>query len=311
MDWLRSRVLLVPALLLGMAGCSGCDRDPALPLVSLDPPLRAQPAAARSSDGVYRIGAAPIFSPVTGFEQYAPLMEYLSDRLGRPVAVTQRSSYFEINEMVRSGELVCAFVCTGALLFNGDGLEPLVSPIIDGTPEYRAVCLVPRDSPAQRLEDLAGGAFAVTDPLSLTGRAYIQSRLTELGSEPDRFFQRVVQVEGHDTLIRLVSSGAVDGGCVSSLVLSGLTDHEPELASQLRVIEESSGFAAPPVIVSESLDPKIREELLAALLGMGKHGEGQLALEALGIERFEPSTDSLYAETRERLVGREAKEPAP
>lgn len=311
MDWLRTWALLLLALLLATAGSSGCDRDPELPLVSLDPPLRAQPAAPEASDGVYRIGAAPIFSPVTGFEQYAPLIEYLSDRLGRPVAFTQRSSYFEINEMVRSGELVCAFVCTGALLFNGDGLEPLVTPVIDGAPEYRAICLVQRDSPAQRLEDLAGGAFAVTDPLSLTGRAYIQARLGELGSDPDRFFQRVVQVEGHDTLIQLVSSGVVDGGCVSSLVLSGLADHEPALASQLRVLEESAGFAAPPVIVSESIDPKVREELRAALTGMGEHDAGRLALDALGVERFEHPAEELYETTREGLLGRDSKAPVP
>ncbi len=311
MEGPRNRVLLCLALLLGVTGSGACDRDQELPLVSLAPPLRAPSPDPEYQDGVYRIGAAPIFSPVTGFEQYAPTTEYLSERLGRPVAFTQRSTYFEINEMVRAGELVSAFVCTGALLFNGEGLEPLVTPVIEGAPEYRAVCLVPRDSPARRLEDLAGAAFAVTDPLSLTGRAYIHHRLSELGTDPDRFFQRVVQAEGHDTLVRLVSTGAVDGGCVNSLVLAGLADHEPELANQLRVLEESGAFAAPPAIVSESLDPRIREELRAALVGMALDEEGRAALDALGIERFDPPALELYEATRETFLGRDDRNIEP
>jgi len=251
---------------------------------------------------VYRIGAAPIFSPVTGFEQYAPLIEYLSGEMGRSVAFAQRSTYFEINEMVRSGELLAAFVCTGSLLFNGDGLVPLVTPVIDGLPEYRAVCVVSRRSPARSLEDLAGASFAVTDPLSLTGRAYIQARVRQLGADPDRYFQRLVQVEGHDTLLRLVASEAVDGGCVNSLVLSGLGEVDPALAAELTVLEESPAYTAPPVVVSATMDPALKETLRAALLGMSDDPAGRAALEALGIDRFEPASDTLYEATRDQFV---------
>ena len=311
MNRFRTWAPLTLVLLPLWAGSVGCDRQPELPLVSLDPPLRAQTAEPRAPDGVLRIGAAPIFSPVTGFEQYAPMMEYLSERLGQPVAFTQRSTYFEINEMVRAGELVGAFVCTGALLFNGEGLEPLVTPVIDNAPEYRAVCLVPRGSPAARLEQLAGAEFGVTDPLSLSGRAYVHSRLLELGSDPDRFFNRVVQVEGHDALIRLVATGELDGGCVNSLVLAGLAEHEPELAGQLQILEESAPFAAPPVIVAENLDPRVREELFFALVSASRDEAGRAALDALGVDRFDLPPLELYEASRQRLDGEGARESEP
>ena len=284
--------------LLAAVGCGG---NAELPLVSLEPPLRPQAARPGREPEAVRIGAAPIFSPVPGFEQFSPLVAYLASVLERPVAFVQRSSYAEVNEMVRTGALDCAITCSGAFVFDDQGLDALVVPVIDGDPRYRAVCVVPAGSEAKKLEDLRNASVAVTDPLSFTGRAYLFARALQLGAPAEEFFARVIQVEGHDALLDLVAGGTVGGGCVNSMVMEGLLRQMPDLASQLRVVERSEPFGAPPVIVSEGLDPALRASLRAAFEQMSGDPEGLRILNDLGVDRFEVPAPGLYADLAEFL----------
>ena len=281
---------LAAALVVGCAG-----KDPDLPFVSLESPLETDTPAVTEHEVPYRIGVASIFAPVTAFQQFAGTMTYLAEAIDRPVDMVQRPTYFEINEMVRAGDLHCAFICSGAYVLNSEGLEVLVTPVIHGRQEYGAVCVVSAVNPAGHLEDLEGASFALTDPLSFTGRAYVARRLAGLGSTPDDFFSRTLQVEGHDTALHLVAAGSVDGGCVNSMVHERVQALEPSLTQQVRVFEESPMYGAPPVVVSATLPEAEKSALLRAFERMEEDPGGLVAIEQLGVERFEAPAADLYA----------------
>jgi phosphonate transport system substrate-binding protein len=301
-------LMFLGALAFGLTGCPPAAEE--TPFVSLEPPLRAATADPDPEQQVIRVGVAPIFSPVAAYEQFAGLTSYLTTVLDQPVELVQRPTYFEINELVRSGDLSCAFVCSGAYVLNGEGLDVLVTPVIDGEPRYSAVCVVPALSSAQSLDDLAGATFAVSDPLSFTGRAYVARRLADSGTTPDRFFGRVLHAEGHDKVLQLVSSGNADGACINSMVHAKLAHVDPEMVDRLRVIERSSDFGAPPVVVSTRAPIAVRERLQGAFEGMASTPEGAAVLAELGVERFERSRAELYAELGEYLT-QSVGDPSP
>jgi phosphonate transport system substrate-binding protein len=289
------RTLALTAVVL--PACSG---DGELPFVSLEPPLEASEPVAASPDRL-RVGIAPVLSAVPSFEHYNPLVEALAARVGRATAYVQRGTYHEINELTRRGAVDLAFVCVGPWILNGEGLELLVVPEIGGSPSYNAVCLTQAGREVSGYADLKGASFGFTDTLSFTGRAYTLARLAELGTTPEELFERTVQVEGHDVLVHLIASGEVDAGCVSSQVFDQFRADEPELVASLSVFERSGPHGTPPVLVSEKIDPTLRDQLQDALIGLDDDPQGKALLELLHVDRFILPPPGLYDETRRFL----------
>jgi phosphonate transport system substrate-binding protein len=195
-------------------------------------------------------------------------------------------------------------------LLNGVGLEVLVVPVIDGAPLYRVACVVQQDSPATRLYELGGAVFAVTDPLSFSGRAFMQRRLRDLGTSPEEFFSSTVQVEGHDAALQLVANGTVDGACVNQMVLDDMVRDNPALAAQLRMIEQSDAFGAPPVVVNQDIEPQLKLRLADAFIQMAADTAGRVVLDGLGIDGFEVPPAGLYDDL-ERFLSRSVTEERP
>ena len=277
-----------------------CTGDNDLPYVNLEPPLEASAPVGQAPDRL-RVGIAPVLSAIPSFEHYNPVVEWIAHQTGRPAAYVQRGTYHEINEFTRRGAVDLAFVCTGPWLLNGEGLELLVVPEIHGSPTYNAVCLTQAGSGASSLDDLRGNSFGFTDTLSLSGRAYTRARLAQLGTTPEAFFERTVQVEGHDVLIHLVATGEVGGGCVNSVVFDHFAADEPELMARLEVYERSGPLGAPPVLVSEKIDPQLRKELERALTSLDEDPKGKVLLANLNIDRFVLPPPGLYDDTRALL----------
>jgi phosphonate transport system substrate-binding protein len=231
------------------------------------------------------------------------LLNYLSDKLGRPVELVQRRTYLEINDLVENGEVDLAFVCTSAYVAGHDkfGMELLAAPQVDNETVYYSLLIVPSSSAARGMTDLRDKNFAFTDPISLSGRMYPTWVVQGLGSSPERFFASTFFTYSHDEAIHAVAYGLADGAAVDSLVYEFALTREPSLAQKVRVIHRSPAFGIPPIVVSPSLRPQIKAELQAVLLAMSDDPQGQAALQAIGIETFVTLDDSVYNDVRTLL----------
>lgn len=151
----------------------------------------------------------PSFPPKGTVESYQSLLDYLSAQLHRPVESVQRRTYAEVNDLVESGDVDVAFVCTSAYIAGYDrfGMELLAAPQVNGETVYYSLLIVPVDSPAQTLADLRGKVFAFTDPMSNTGRMYPTFLVNQLGNTPEEFFTRTFFTYSHDDAIRAVADG--------------------------------------------------------------------------------------------------------
>jgi len=247
-----------------------------------------------------RVAVAAVLSPETTFDIYGPVLDVLSQAMDRPVELLQRSTYAEINELIRTGQADIAFICGGAFV-EGERehyMELLVAPQVGGEITYHSLVLVPADSPAQSLKELRGKRFAFTDPLSNSGRLYIMYWLCQRGETPDTFFKETIFTYSHDNSVHAVADGIVDGAAVDSLVYSYLLKQDPTLAQRTRVIHTSPAFGIPPVVVHPDLDPELKAQLRDALVNMRHSGQGRIALRSLHVDGFTLVSANLYNDIR-------------
>lgn len=265
-----------------------------------------QPLPVRYNEGVVplRVSVAAVISPQGTAESYQPLLDYLGESLDRPVELVQRRTYQETNDLIESGAVDVAFVCTSAYITGHDnfGMALLAGPEVRGETVYYSILIVPKDSAAASIGDLEGKVFAFTDPMSYSGRVYPTYLVQQLGQTPGTFFARTFFTYSHDDAIYSVADGVVDGAAVDSLVFDFVLERDPLLAERIRVIHRSPPFGIPPVVVSPTMRPQQRAVLQQALLNMNHNSGGTKALQALGLERFVLIDDSAYDSARQ-IVG--------
>ncbi|HKZ51595.1 MAG TPA: phosphate/phosphite/phosphonate ABC transporter substrate-binding protein [Dehalococcoidia bacterium] len=259
----------------------------------------SQPAPPRSD--IIRMAVAPVLSPLPTFSLYQELLEYLGRKLGTPVALVQGKTYAEINDLVRSGDVTLAFVCTNPYVQGQEefGMELLVAPEVAGAASYYSLLIVRRDLPDASLRELRGRTFAFSDPLSNSGRLVPLYQLALLGETPERFFSRSIFTYSHDRSVRAVAEGIVDGAAVDSLVYDYMARTEPEVVAKTRVIERWGPFGINPVVVNPRLDPNLKARLRDLLLAMGRDPEGKAILQKLMVDRFVVPDDQIYDPVRE------------
>jgi phosphonate transport system substrate-binding protein len=249
------------------------------------------------------IAVAAMFSPEETLSVYQELMDYIGARLGRPVELKQRRTYQEVNDLLGTGKLDAAILCSGPYVHahRQYGVELLAVPVISGHPTYRSYIIVPQSSTAASLMELHQKRFAFTDPLSTSGYLYPVYALASQGRQPASFFTKTLFTYSHDNSIEAVAEGVVDGAAVDSLIYDYLESSNPALVTRTRVVQRSPPFGAQPVAVPRELDPATRGALRRLLLGMDHDPAAQGILRKLGVERFIAGEDRLYNGVREML----------
>lgn len=287
-------------LFLALFILSSCAAPLAAASVNLSD-LRPLPGVSATAVKPLRVAVAAIISPKGTVDSYGPLLNYLGAELDRPVELVQRRTYGEVNDLVQSGEVDVAFVCTSAYIVGEREFEMqlLAAPQVMGDTVYHSLLIVPADSPAQNMADLRDGVFAFTDPISTSGRNYPIWLVQQMGETPENFFSRTFYTYSHDDAIRAVANHVADGAAVDSLVYAFALEREPELAQKTRVIHQSPAFGIPPVVVSPEARPQLVADLQAALLQMNETAAGQAALQAAGMDGFVLIEDAVYQSVRE------------
>jgi len=293
----RSLLLAIPLSLVLLS----CADD--APQVSLHSPP-APAAADQPVEQRVRIAVGGMITPREGMARYRELLRYVHDKIGVKVEYVDREGYAEINELLRTGRLEAAFVCSGPYVQGHAefGLELLAAPQAYGQTVYFSYIIVPTDSPARTLADLRGTRFAFTDPLSNTGKLAPTYMLAQMGETPQGFFREFVFTKAHDQSIKAVAKGLVDGAAVDSIIWEYLNATHPELTSQTRILQKSPPYGIPPVAVPGNLAPELKAKLRDALLQAHTDPRGREILQGMRVDRFVPIADSAYDSVREMQV---------
>lgn len=262
------------------------------------PGVEAAPLT-QPAEGELRVAVAALLSPRRSLSAHGPLLDVLASRLGRPIRVVQRRTYAEVNELLTDGSAQFGFICSGAFVEAEDqGVQLLVAPVVSGARTYHSLIIARSGLQATSLTDLRGHSFAFTDPLSNSGCLYPSALLAERGTPPTSFFSRVLWTGSHEGSIEAVAHGFVDAAAVDDLVYNYLREQEPELVSRTRILLTSPPFGSQPVVASPRVPEALARQVKKILLDLPNERVGRLALESLGIDRFEEARSEDYAPVR-------------
>ncbi len=263
-------------------------------------PPNSNSANSEASDNLLRVAFTGVLSPGKTVEYYQELLAYIGQVMDRQVTLQLKATYSEINDLIKNQRIDVAFVCTLPYVTGNEdfGLELLVAPQMYGETVYYSYLIVPEESSATGLSDLKNASFAFSDPLSNSGHLAPTYQLSRLGETPASFFSRYIFTYSHDNSIVAVADRLVDGAAVNSLVYDQLIADNPELAARTRVIDIWGPYGIPPVVVSPTIDPQLKQELQDLFINLHHTDAGAAILSKLAIDRFVIVPDDIYNSVR-------------
>ena len=251
-------------------------------------PQEAQPAAEEPADKPLRIAFASVMSPKETRQVYQQIVNYISQQENRPAILVQRRTYEELNALLANGDADIAFLSTGAYAaYQGhETIELLAMTETDGSSYYQTYIITPADSDITDFSQLQGRVFAFTDPLSYSGCLAVNFRLAQQGTTPDQFFKRFFYTHGHDKSIWAVANHLADAAGVDSQIYDLMTQTNPQLTQQVRILESFPPAPTGPIVMRSALDAREKDELRQVFYRMHENPELARAMKTIVIDRF-------------------------
>lgn len=235
------------------------------------------------------VGLLPGESAPTVMRLNEPLRAYLEKRLGMPVKLVVGANYAATGEALRFGRLDIAYLgpVTYILQSRRAKLEPFARPSHAGVgPTFKAVIIVPNDSPAMTLSDLKGKEIAFGDPASTSGTWVPRYQLLESGLVAGKNYTLRV-LGAHDAVALAVENHRVAAGGLSQPIYQRLLKEGKLDPAKVRVLAESDPIPEYMWTFRAGLDPAFKEELRWAFLEV----QDPAALGVFRAEAFVPAVD--------------------
>lgn len=244
---------------------------------------------------------APNMLPVYRF-----VLDYLSSELGAQIALTVGSDYDEALEADLTFICGLPYVLVTRPHFVESPIEALVAPVLQGArfenrPIYFSDVIVHRDSPFRTFADLRGCSWAYNEPRSQSGYGITRYWLARSG-ETNGYFGKVVQSGFHQKSIRIVARGEVDASAIDAQVLAVELRDSPELADQLRVIDNLGPSTIQPLAAARRLPSELKRDIQAILTEMHHDPAARVYLDRGFIDHFATVTDGDYDDIRAMLT---------
>jgi phosphonate transport system substrate-binding protein len=167
---------------------------------------------------------------------------------------------------------------------------------LDGTSTYHGYLFVRKDSRIHDPPSMRGKRMAFVDRGTTAGYTFPMAWLRERGvASPRKLFREVWFTGSHDGAVHAVLEGRADVGAAKDAVYDRLRARDPRVDRDLLILASSPAVPSNGLCVRKGLDPRLREALRAALLGLEHDAEGAAALKGIGALRFVETTAADYA----------------
>jgi len=220
-----------------------------------------------------------------------PLRAYLQNCLRQPVELVVGCSYVATAEALRCGAVDLAYLgpVTYILQSRSAGLEPFARPTHGGSvgPTFRAVIIVPADSPVENLGQLRGREIAMGDLVSTSGTWVPRHMLLAAGLKSETDYWRR-NLGSHDAVATAVAERRVAAGSLSLAIYHRLLAEGSLDGSLVRILAESPPIPEYMWTFREGLPNGLREDFRQAFVGLRESA----ALSAYRAEAFIPAVDA-------------------
>ena len=279
-------VLMTIAFTLFMNACSS-ELEPKFVDFS-ERQLVERPGDLPERNSNFKVAVGSMISAQETAVHYHLLLDYIAGKMGRTIQLVQRKTYGEINDLIGSGQIDLAFICSGPYAIGKQKFrfEAMAMPQVRGSHLYQSYLIVNKDSSFQTLDDLKNKVFAFTDPESNTGKLVPTHWLRQKGETAETFFKKTIYTYSHDNSIMAVARSLVDGAAVHGQIWEYYHHRNPTFTSRTRIIKKSKPFGNPPVVASSHLPNDTKDRIRKVLYDMHLDPEGKIILDELMIDRF-------------------------
>jgi phosphonate transport system substrate-binding protein len=231
------------------------------------------------AEPVLRVSAIPDESPTELQRKFAPLGEYLEQKLGMKVEFTPVTDYAASVEGLINGKLDMVwfggFTFVQAKVRSHDRVIPLVQRAEDE--QFKSVFITTRDD-IHALKDLKGKTFAFGSESSTSGHLMPRSFLLAAHVDPDADMKRIAFSGAHDATVAAVAGGKVDAGALNISVWEKLVSQGKVDAKVVRVFYTTPGYYDYNWTVRADMAPALREKLANAFLALDKNNAHDKAI---------------------------------
>lgn len=244
-----------------------------------------------------KVAILPLYSAITLYERFDPLMRYLTERTGREFRLVIPKDFEAFFETIAHGEADFSYSNPYIYIQLADKgyLTAFANTIIEASGDiFRGIIITHRDSAVKTLEDLRGRHVMVVSYKSAGGFLAQKLLLTENRID---VFKDLVLSEGkrQEEVILNVYRRKVDAGFVRESALEVLKE-EIDLR-EIRIVATTPYIANWPFAAGKRTDGKTAELVRRHLLDL----TDKRVLAAAGIRGFKAAGDGDFDALRKRI----------
>jgi phosphonate transport system substrate-binding protein len=239
-------------------------------------------------------GIVPQQSSSTLAKIWIPLMQFLSEKMGKEIRFETAPNIPEFEARIEAGNYDIAYMnpyhyIVFSHMVDMEAISRQKDKLI------RGIIVVRKDSPISSLEMLDKATLAFPAPAAFAATILPQAMLNLKHVTFNSQY-----VSSHDSAYSGVAEGLFLAGGGIERTLSTVS---PDIREQLTILWRSEGFTPHAIAVSPSVDQKTRVAIQNALLSLSKEEKGLKILKNLGFRSFINSEDSDWDDVRNLIFG--------
>ncbi len=241
------------------------------------------------------------------------LAQYLAIQLARPFVSCLDIPWQEREQAFDNGDIEICWICGLPYIWKVDQPTPqaelLATPVLQAsryqnTPVYYSDVVVHKDSQLFNFADLEGLRWSYNEPQSHSGAYVVRDHLASMGKDCS-YFSKVIESGAHQNSIQMILDRHVDASAIDSWVLELELIKNPQLASELRIIETLGPSSFPPWMISKQVPIELRSKIRDILTQMHQDPMGRAILDKVKISHFAATEDRDYDPIRKMALNAE------
>jgi phosphonate transport system substrate-binding protein len=219
-----------------------------------------------------KVAFLPLYSTITIFERYEPLMRYLTRKTGREFKIVVPRDFEDFMNVVESGAVDFSYQnpYIFSLIAKDVDMRPLVTTIGDdsaldegsGGETFRGVIITRAESTIRHIEGLRNKKILITSPKSAGGYLSQKIFLHQRGLNVERDM-KIIDAKKQENVILGVYRGEADAGFVRESALVVWKDAVD--MKQLRVLARTEPLPNWPFALCRQTDPALVKKVTRLL----------------------------------------------
>lgn len=241
----------------------------------------------------YNFAVHPLHNPTRLFEVFNPLIEYLNQNISEAHFVLEASKdYASFDEKLQNQSVAFALPNPYQTLMSIDQNYRVFAKMGDDE-NFKGIILVRKDSGIQVPSDLKGKAVSYPAPTALAATMMPQYFLQTHGVDVNKDIANKY-VGSQESSIMNVFLGTVSAGATWPPPWKSLSDENPELKEQLKIIWETASLPNNSVLARQDIPPSLVNQVQELMVNLHNTPEGQEILSKMYLSKFETANNATY-----------------